>query len=63
LNPGKLGKIANHSQEAWKAPLPVYNAELYLKRFNREEPEKVRSMEEVDQARRAKRTARSVRTG
>lgn len=24
LNPKKLGKIGNHKQEPWKAPLPIF---------------------------------------
>lgn len=24
LNPGKLGKLSNHGQEPWKAPLPQF---------------------------------------
>jgi hypothetical protein len=38
LNPGKLGKIGNHRQEPWKAPLPQFIEHLYLKRFGRERP-------------------------
>jgi len=38
LNPGKLGKISNHQQEPWKAPLPQFIEHLYLKRFGREQP-------------------------
>ena len=38
LNPRKLGKIANHQQEPWKAPLPQFIEDLYLKRFGRESP-------------------------
>jgi hypothetical protein len=38
LNPGKLGKISNHRQEPWKAPLPQFIEHLYLKRFGREQP-------------------------
>jgi hypothetical protein len=38
LNPGKLGKISNHRQEPWKAPLPQFIEYLYLKRFGREQP-------------------------
>jgi hypothetical protein len=38
LNPGKLGKISNHRQEPWKAPLPQFIEHLYLKQFGREEP-------------------------
>jgi hypothetical protein len=36
LNPGKLGKISNHRQEPWKAPLPQLIEHLYVKRFGRE---------------------------
>jgi hypothetical protein len=34
LNPKKLGKIDNHRQEPWKAPLPEFIEQLYAKRFN-----------------------------
>lgn len=33
LNPDKLGKIDNHKQETWKAPLPQFIEEIYFKRF------------------------------
>jgi hypothetical protein len=33
LNPKKLGKIDNHRQEPWKAPLPEFIEQLYAKRF------------------------------
>jgi hypothetical protein len=36
LNPGRLGKIANHRQEPWKAPLPQFIEHLYPRRFGRE---------------------------
>ena len=42
LNPDKLGKIDNHKQEPWKAPLPQFIEHIYFKRFKREEPETVR---------------------
>jgi hypothetical protein len=32
MNPRKFGKIANHRQEPWKAPLPEFIAHLYLAR-------------------------------
>jgi len=35
LNPRKLDKIANHRQEPWKAPLPQFIEDLYLKKFGR----------------------------
>jgi hypothetical protein len=42
LNPGKL---ANHRQEPWKAPLPEFIEHLYLRRFGRERPQIVTSAE------------------
>jgi hypothetical protein len=41
LNPRKLGKIANHRQEPWKAPLPQFIEHLYLRRFGRDRPQAV----------------------
>lgn len=38
LNPDKLGKIDNHDQESWKAPLPQFIEKIYYKRFKRESP-------------------------
>lgn len=38
LNPRKFGKIANHRQEKWKAPLPEFIEELYFKRFGKRRP-------------------------
>src|ERR1700681_3139062 len=52
MNPRKLGKLDNHKQERWKAPLPQYIEELYLRRFGRAAPEEVVTIEE-----RAKRLA------
>ncbi len=46
LNPKKLGKIDNHDQEPWKLPLPEFIEQLYVKRFGRERPEVVMSIEE-----------------
>jgi hypothetical protein len=47
MNPKKLGGIANHRQEPWKTPLPQYIEELYLKRFKKEQPDNVRSIEQI----------------
>jgi len=33
LNPHKLGKIANHTQEPWKEPLPDFIQTLFEKIF------------------------------
>jgi hypothetical protein len=46
MNPKKLGSIDNHRQERWKAPLPVFIEELYLKRFGKTRPDVVRSIED-----------------
>lgn len=57
LNPDKLGKIDNHKQETWKAPLPQFIEQIYFKRFKREEPVAVRSLKDIiadDKARKEK---------
>jgi len=58
LNPAKLGKIDNHHQEPWKAPLPEFIESLYEKRFGRLLPEKVMSLEELARERARKEQAR-----
>lgn len=47
MNPKKLGKKANHRQEPWKAPLPVFIEELHFKRFGKSLPDKVKSIEQI----------------
>ena len=47
MNPKKFGKLDNHKQEPWKAPLPIFIENLYFKRFGRERPEDVRSIEQM----------------
>lgn len=47
LNPDKLGKIDNHKQEQWKAPLPQFIEEIYFKRFKRETPETVKPLKQI----------------
>jgi hypothetical protein len=62
LNPTKLGRLDNHQQEPWKAPLPQFIEHLYAKRFGRERPELVRSIEETTrlaERRRAERRTQS----
>jgi hypothetical protein len=46
MNPKKLGGLDNHRQQPWKAPLPDFIEHLYVKRFGRERPEEVVSIEE-----------------
>jgi len=47
LNPDKLGKIDNHKQETWKAPLSQFIENIYFKRFKRTEPAIVKSIKEL----------------
>lgn len=54
LNPDKLGKIDNHKQETWKAPLPQFIEEIYFKRFKKETPDEVKSLEQIIKDEKAK---------
>jgi len=45
MNPKKLGKLANHKQERWKLPLPLFIEECYRKRFGKEQPDDPRPIE------------------
>ena len=58
MNPRKLGKLDNHDQEPWKAPLPQFIEHLYFKRLGRERPAAVMSVEEWARAQDAKKAAR-----
>lgn len=61
LNPRKFGKIANHRQEPWKAPLPQFIEAIYLKRFGKIAPDKVLSIEETAREQQLKEAARKER--
>jgi len=58
LNPKKFGKLANHKQEPWKMPLPLFIEHLYRKQFGRERPAVVTSIEEKARDERRKKLAR-----
>ena len=45
--PNSLRKIDDNKQKLWKAPLPVYLEDLYFKKFGRDRPEVVRSIEQI----------------
>jgi hypothetical protein len=60
LNPRKLGKLANHRQEPWKAPLSQFIEHLYVKRFGRERPQVVTPAENWARAAAAKKVSRRV---
>lgn len=65
MNPKKFGSLANHQQERWKAPLPVFIEACYYKRFKKTRPDKVLSIEdqlkEVRRKKEEKRQAREVK--
>jgi hypothetical protein len=46
MNPRKLGGLANHDQEPWKAPLPIFIERIYQKRFGKTKPDRVLSIED-----------------
>ncbi len=58
MNPRTLGKIDNHEHELWKAPLPQFIEDLYERRFGRDRPEEVISIEEKVRRDHAKKEAR-----
>ena len=47
MNPKKFGSLANTNQEPWKLPLPDFIEELYLKHFKKNQPDNVRSIEQM----------------
>ena len=47
MNPKRFGKLANHQQEPWKLPLPDFIEDIYFKRFRKDRPEIVKSVEQV----------------
>jgi hypothetical protein len=65
MNPKKVGKIDNHKQERWKAPLPIFIEDLYYKRFGRERPETVVTIEQrarqITEKKAAQRAAKAAR--
>jgi len=61
LNPKRFGKLSNHRQEPWKQPLPDFIKEIYFKRFNKERPDVVKSVERVVKDRNKKREKRRKR--
>ena len=61
LNPRKFGKIANHRQEPWKAPLPVFIEDIYFKRFRKKRPDNIKSIEQVIKDRRSAKEKRRIK--
>lgn len=46
MNPKKLSKLDNADQEPWKVPLPTFIENLYWKRFRKDRPDVLLSIEE-----------------
>lgn len=59
MNPKKFGKIDNHKQEPWKAPLPIFIEDLYFKRFGKWRPDTVLPLEELFRCKAEKKKAKS----
>jgi hypothetical protein len=60
MNPKKFGKLANHKQEPWKLPLPVFIEKIYFKRFKKSKPDIVKSVERIVNDRNKKRQERKI---
>ncbi len=58
MNPKKPGKKDNHNQERWKMSLREYIEHLYFKRFGKERPSVVHSIEEKGRLEEAKKAQR-----
>lgn len=56
MNPKKLGNKANQNQEPWKAPLHLFIEELYFRRFGKTRPDEVRTIRQIVQDRKRKKT-------
>ena len=61
LNPKKFGGYANHRQEPWKRPLGEFIEHLYAKRFKKEQPDRVTSLEDQAQEIQRKREEKKAR--
>ncbi len=61
MNPKKLGKLANHKQESWKAPLPEFIESIYWKHFKKDRPDTVRSIEQMVKDKKRKQEERKAR--
>lgn len=65
MNPRKLGKLDNANQEPWKLPLPAFIESLYRKRFGKDRPDVIYSIEDrarnLQQKKAARREARRLR--
>jgi len=61
LNPDKLGKIDNHKQEPWKAPLQEFIEDIYLKQLKKSEPDNIRSIKQIQEDKKRKRMRKRIK--
>ena len=61
MNPKSFRKLANHKQERWKLPLPLFIEDRYFKRFGKTQPEQVTPIEQVAKAVNRKKEERKLR--
>lgn len=61
MNPKRFGSKANQKQEPWKVPLPQFIERLYFKRFRKNRPDTVRSIEQVVKDKKRKQAERKER--
>src|SRR5260370_21551406 len=60
MNPKRFGKLDNHRQEPWKAPLPIFIERIYFKRFGKEKPDEVLTIRQFAERQQAKRRAKKL---
>jgi hypothetical protein len=60
MNPKKFGSLANHRQEPWKAPLPIFIETIYFKQFGKERPDRIMTIHEIAAVHVAKRQAKRL---
>ena len=61
MNPKKFGALANERQAPWKVPLKAFIEQCYSKHFGREQPENVRSLEQLIAADALRREQKKIR--
>ena len=61
MNPKKFGGLVNTKQEPWKLLLPNFIEELYFKHFKKNQPDNVRSIEQMVSDYNKKKEERRVR--
>ncbi len=61
MNPKSFGKLDNHKQERWKAPLPQFIEHLYLKHFGKEAPDIVLSFEQLNKLKNQKKNEKKAK--